>query len=137
MFDDETYDDLSRDNGMSAKEMRQELVEQHAEGQHHTEPVEACWSCEQDAEGIDMASEYNIPATTLDGITLYITRGIAPGHFLTAVIENDLLGAISRADTANLEALSRIVSFFYDQAPHNCWRSRDNMNKWIKGFEEN
>lgn len=136
MFDDETYDDLSRDDGMSAKEMRQELEEQHAEGQH-TEPVEACWSCEQDAEGINLASEYNLPATTLDGITLYITRGIAPGHFLTAVIENDLLASIKYADTANLEALSRIVSFFYDQAPYNCWGSRNKMSQWIKRFEEN
>lgn len=85
----------------------------------------------------DCAEQYNIPETTLEAARLYITKGIVPGHFLTAVIENNLLGSIMYADDANLEALSRIVSFFYDQAPHNCWRSRDNMNKWITNFEEN
>ena len=86
-------------------------------------------------ENDDYAAQYNIPETTLEAARLYITRGIAPGHFLTAVIENNLLSAVMYADNANLEALSRIVSFFYDQAPHNCWRSRDNMNQWMQTFE--
>lgn len=62
----------------------------------------------------------------------YLEEGIPPGHFLTAVLCNDLKEAIARADDINILALPNIVSWFYNNAPKACWGSEDNFNSWIE-----
>jgi len=69
---------------------------------------------------IDWCSDYpRIPALTMDGFKRY-KRGCPPGHFLTAVIENDLLGAVGHADDDNARALIQIVLYVHNrlEAPH-------------------
>jgi len=61
----------------------------------------------------------------------YIERGITPGDFLTAVICNDLVGAIQRADDVNTAAMRDWVMFFYNDAPSGCWGSSAAMDDWI------
>lgn len=62
----------------------------------------------------------------------YIFKGVAPGSFLTSVIENDLEKAVNRADDYNLQAIPAFVFLLYNYCPADCWGSREQMNKWVQ-----
>jgi len=47
----------------------------------------------------------------------YLNHGINPGGFLTAVLENDLSGAVMRADYVNKHYLVDIASFVFSRMP--------------------
>lgn len=66
----------------------------------------------------------------------YLIDGYLPGHFLTAVISNDLQRAISRADDASLRALKSIVVFLYNYAPSDAWGSQERVDGWLSGKHE-
>lgn len=62
----------------------------------------------------------------------YVEKGLHPGDFLTAVICNDLHGAVAHADDDNARALKEWVQFFYWEAPGQCWKSKEAMFAWMK-----
>jgi hypothetical protein len=72
-----------------------------------------------------------IPTRTKNALFNYVNHGTMPGGFLTAVLCNDLMEAVGRADTENLAALKEIVQYVYWELPGLCWGSRDRMNQWI------
>jgi hypothetical protein len=72
-----------------------------------------------------------VPSHTLSGIERYIHERIEPGGFLRAVLENDLVQALGRADAANREALFDIVEYLYNHAPAKCWGSPERVAAWI------
>ncbi len=45
------------------------------------------------------------------------------GSFLTAVVENDLDGAVGKADSVNVRALPIYIKYFYNYAPGQ-WRTQ-------------
>lgn len=63
-------------------------------------------------------------------VKLYIEKGVIPGHFLQAVIANNLLDAVSRADPQNLALLPEWARFFWNEVPPDCWLSRKAMTDW-------
>lgn len=67
-----------------------------------------------------------------DGVRRYIESRIPPGHFLTAVICNDLKEAFARADDSNSAAMRDWVRWFYNEAPSGCWGSRQAMTDWMQ-----
>lgn len=73
----------------------------------------------------------SIPQHMMIAINDYINHGLEPGGFLTAVICNDLRGAVGQADTVNILLLPEYVSYFYNEAPGACWGSKARMDKWI------
>ena len=73
-----------------------------------------------------------IPERMRGGITRYLEHGIPPGHFLTAVICNDLREACERADDENKHLLFEYVKFFYCHTPVGCWGSPENFEAWVK-----
>jgi len=77
-----------------------------------------------------------IPQRIKDGIDLYVTHGIQPGGFLRAVLENDLLRAVQRADAESLAALPVIVCYLYSNVRADCWGSRPAVAEWLAGAEE-
>jgi hypothetical protein len=72
-----------------------------------------------------------IPEYMHGGIRRYVEEGKQPGDFLTAVICNDLLRSVERADDTNIRLLARYVMFFYNYTPHDCWGSEDKVKAWI------
>ena len=77
---------------------------------------------------------YNrLPEHIRDGMRLYIEHRVAPGHFLTAVIENNLKESFARADDTNINRMFDVVAFMYNEAPMACWGSPEKMIKWLKG----
>jgi len=73
-----------------------------------------------------------LPEHMRDGMQRYIERGIPPGSFLTAVLENDLMLAVLRADSINRRHLFDLAEFLYSKAPTMCWGSRESVDLWIK-----
>ncbi len=65
----------------------------------------------------------------------YIENRIPPGHFLTAVICNNLKEAFARADADNSAAMHGWVRWFYNEAPSNCWGSHDAMRDWLQAAD--
>ena len=73
-----------------------------------------------------------IPQYMREGVLHYIERGIPPGDFLSAVLCNDLRGAVDRADETNIQIIHRYVIFFYNYAPYNCWGNEEYFVAWVK-----
>ena len=71
-----------------------------------------------------------------DAVQRYIENQIPPGSFLTAVICNDLREAFARADSSNRLAMFEWVSWFWNEAPHNCWGSPEAMKAWLEPERE-
>jgi hypothetical protein len=65
----------------------------------------------------------------------YLNHGIMPGGFLTAVLENDLAGAISRADVENYVNLKNIVMYVWNFLPHNAWGSREKVQAYLDSLQ--
>lgn len=76
-----------------------------------------------------------IPKNTLEGLERYYKDRIPPGDFLTAVLQNNLLGSLSKADNENGEALSEIVKYIYVELPWECWGSPEKVKNWLEGKE--
>ena len=74
---------------------------------------------------------FYIPERMMGGITRYVEQGIPPGHFLSAVISNDLSEAVSRADEENIKNLPAYIGYLYNEVPSSCWGSPEKMKAWI------
>ncbi len=73
-----------------------------------------------------------IPLYTLDALQDYIDTGNEHGGFVMAVLENDLRGAVSRADVYNIAVLKDIVMWLSSNAPTACWGSPEKVKAWMK-----
>jgi len=73
-----------------------------------------------------------LPEGLRGGMRRWIESGIQPGHFLTAVLSNDLREACARADSENRFRLFDIVAWLYNRAPSACWGSPENVAEWPK-----
>ena len=65
-------------------------------------------------------------------VEYYIERGIQPGGFLSAVLSNDFIEAVGRADEENSNNLREWGVFLYNHLPAGSYGSQDNFNNWIR-----
>jgi hypothetical protein len=72
------------------------------------------------------------PIHILDAITDYANNHILHGHFVTAVLENNLSEAIFRADPNSLAGLKDIVLFIHWEIPHSSHGSVEKVNAWLE-----
>ena len=75
-----------------------------------------------------------IPEYMHGGIIRYYEAGIPPGHFLSAVINNDLKEAFARADDTNTKCMDAYVKWFYNYAPAGSWGFAGAVEKWCSEF---
>lgn len=68
-------------------------------------------------------------------IDSYLERGEDLGHFLEAVVRNDLSEAVFRADAESLSAIHTIVVYLYNHAPDSSWGSAEKVEAWRKLFQ--
>jgi len=61
----------------------------------------------------------------------YIEERRKVGHFLTAVLSNDLNDAFARADDTNVEAIGTLIRWIYNYAPSLCWGSKEKVERWL------
>ena len=62
----------------------------------------------------------------------YLMRGFAPGGFITAVLANDLFGAVARADLWNKPAIVEIVEEVLRTCPAHAIGSYEAVEAWLK-----
>lgn len=73
-----------------------------------------------------------IPITTFEVLQDYVLEHRNPGGFLTAVLSNDLLDAVTRADSENIRALPELVKYIYWNCPKKCWGDADSVEEWLE-----
>jgi hypothetical protein len=71
-----------------------------------------------------------VKAETKESIDRFVQYGIPPGHFLQAVLSNDLMEAMGRADSENRRDLFEICQYVYNELPIGCWGTKDKMGEW-------
>lgn len=77
-----------------------------------------------------------VPAHLHDGLVNYLAHHKRPGSFLTHVLENDLRGAVNRADETSAAGLPQLVRFLVNCAPAMAWGDSDSVNAWIAAGAE-
>ena len=65
----------------------------------------------------------------------YVQQRRPLGGFLQAVIENNFMEAVGRADSRNVEQLVAIASYVYHDMPSTCHGSPARYAAWLKGPE--
>ena len=80
-----------------------------------------------------------IPEHLHGGLVRYVVHRIPPGHFMTALLSNDLLGTINRADDLNVSLIKSWLMVLYncEEIPSGCWGSKDRVEDWLSGEGEN
>ena len=75
--------------------------------------------------------ERAVPEHIREGLARHVVHHAPTGSFLTAVLENDLVGALLRADAVNRWAIHDIVAFIYNDCPSPCWGSPAKVKAWL------
>ncbi len=76
--------------------------------------------------------QYKMPPRIAEGLAQYAREGREPGSFLRAVLSNNLLQAITRADLESLACLHDIVLFVCNELPARSWGSSAAVHEWIR-----
>jgi hypothetical protein len=74
-----------------------------------------------------------LPEDAHESLVRYIEHGVLPGHFLVAILINDLVGAVGRADETNAQLIAYYVAWLYAAAPAASWGSPDKVGEWRLG----
>jgi len=67
-------------------------------------------------------------------IDRFVRDRLRPGGFVNAILENDLLEAINRADSANLFLIPHIVAYMAEHVPASARGSEAWVNDWLQGL---
>ena len=82
-------------------------------------------------------TEYNINYATapnqkmVPAIKRYVENRIEPGHFLTALLSNDLMGTFSRADETNGSLIREWVIWMWNDMPFHMVGAREKVEAWL------
>lgn len=82
-----------------------------------------------------------IPQHMWGAVRRWVDQGIEGGSFLMAVMNNDFMGAVSKADDSNILCLKQWAMFVYNDLPSGCWGSEEKCNSWtqkggMRGIDE-
>jgi hypothetical protein len=72
-----------------------------------------------------------VPEHLRDGLAMYLNEHLPTGHFLTAVLSNDLAEAFGRADLESRAGLFDLVSYLHNFAPRPAWGSKRQVELWL------
>ena len=79
-----------------------------------------------------MAYGYGLSESVSEGLINYIVYHIETGGFLRRFLENDLMGALGKADEDNKKMIFNIGMFLYNVAPMNCLGSPSRVREWLE-----
>lgn len=68
----------------------------------------------------------------INAIERYVNFHEPMGHFLMAVVENNLSEAFCRADSRNTQHMKEWIELLYNYAPSTCWGSKEKVDAWLK-----
>jgi len=78
-----------------------------------------------------MTTYYQIPAHMREALDQYARQKCPVGGFLTALLENNFMEAVGRADHHNLMILPSYAAYIYNEMPHNCHGSPAIVAAWL------
>lgn len=81
---------------------------------------------------MQVAKDCGIPSHMIGGIYRYVAHRIEPGSFLMAVMENDFMEALARADEINVNCLKAYGMFIYNYVPSACHGSPEKVAAWLR-----
>jgi hypothetical protein len=73
---------------------------------------------------------------TKETIDNYVSNGWRPGGFVSAVLANDLMGALSSADLENRRDIFEICAYVYNNIPRNVHGSYEIVEKHLQSFRK-
>jgi len=73
-----------------------------------------------------------IPYHMLISLVAYRDNGRYVGGFLEALLSNDLMKALARADDNNIMALADYGKILYNDMPSDSWGSPEQYKAWLK-----
>jgi hypothetical protein len=109
-------------------ETKSEAVESRVQATEH--PHRAAELIVAEVHYAERLTKAGVPERLHGGLVRYLVHGMQPGHFLTAVLENDLAEAMGRADESSRASLFALVSFLYNDAPSTAWGSPSKVASW-------
>lgn len=71
-----------------------------------------------------------VPTHLQPGLLRWVEEGIHPGGFLSAVLANDLINAVFRADELSLLGLPSLARFLSQYAPSGSYGSPKALKNW-------
>ncbi len=77
-------------------------------------------------------SRIGIPEHTFEALKRYVEHRLPPGGFLEAVLTNNFIETVGRADDQNSEKLKEIAEFVYWELPGSCWGSPEKVREWLE-----
>lgn len=66
----------------------------------------------------------------IESLNAWVMNARPVGGFLEAVLENNLVAAMSRADDENLRTLPAVVAYVYNELPSLCWGNPAKVKAW-------
>ena len=85
---------------------------------------------------MNMSDKYpKAPVLVLAAIHDYVELRREPGGFAMALLENDLRGAMGRADPMSIRGLFDLVQYCHWEIPGVCWGSPEKVQAWLTGTE--
>lgn len=73
----------------------------------------------------------NFPPHIVDGLIGYVANGVPPGSFLTAMLENDLVGIDRHADDASRACFWTLLNWIVWTAPAARWGNKNKVAGWM------
>lgn len=78
-----------------------------------------------------MTTRYDkLPEHMREVARLYIEEGVMPGHFLVAVLENNLTSAFGNADEVNRLCMWEWCLWLHNEIPMPAWGSANKVLAW-------
>lgn len=77
----------------------------------------------------DCFAAYEIAEHLQPGLERYLVQHMEPGQFLCSVLDNDLRGAVLRADEKSFACLPGLLRLLYNEAPAPAL----NRQLWVEG----
>ena len=75
----------------------------------------------------------DLPDYMISAVDNYLFRRCPPGNFLTALLSNNFIEAVGRADNNNSARLVQWAELLYNELPSACWGSPEKVKSWLEG----
>ena len=82
-----------------------------------------------------MTTLADIPKRTFDALVEYSIKHHPVGDFLHAVLINNFMDAVCRADDENIHALHAIAVYIHNELPSAAHGSKEKFDAWLAAYE--
>jgi len=85
---------------------------------------------------VPVCERLGIPDYMYEAVERWLFDHEECGAFFMAVVRNDLVGALGKADERNLSAIHAWGGLLYNEFPGKAWGSDERVKKWMEKGEQ-